>query len=90
MGNNTEVLFGDDDQAIDIMDQQLIAKVLDLRTSHMAHLKIEQSKWALEVLKAEYCMDEKSDHIFSIYPSPPPLVYKFSRISCFYSLVIGL
>ena len=40
MGNNTEVLFGDDDQAIDIMDQQLIAKVLDLRTSHMAHLKI--------------------------------------------------
>ena len=49
-----EVLFGDDEPAIEIMDQHLMATVLDLCTSRMDHLTIEQSKWDLEVIKSEY------------------------------------
>ena len=54
MGNKMEVLFGDDEPEIEIMDRKLTATVLDLRTSGMAHLKIEHSKRKLEVLKLEY------------------------------------
>ena len=54
MGNKMEVLFGGEEPAIDIMDQQLMATVLDLRTARMVHLTINQSKQALEVLNAEY------------------------------------
>ena len=42
MGKKMEVLFGDDEPAIEIMDRTLMATVLDLRTSRMYHLKIEQ------------------------------------------------
>ena len=49
-----EVLFGDDEPAIEIMDQKLMAIALDLLKYHMDHLTIEQSKRSLEVLKSEY------------------------------------
>ena len=42
MGNNMEVLFGDDEPYIDIMELYLMATVLDLRTARMDRLKIEQ------------------------------------------------
>ena len=51
MGNNMEVLFGEDDLAIEIMDRQLMDTVMDLRTAHLDHMTIEQSKQALEVLE---------------------------------------
>ena len=54
VGNNIEVLFGDDDHTIDIMDQQLMAIVLDLCIARMNRLTIEHPKRSLEVLKAEY------------------------------------
>ena len=40
MGNKTEVLFGDNDLAIEIMDRKLMASVLDLHTAHTDYLKI--------------------------------------------------
>ena len=52
MGNKMEVLFGGDEPAIDIMDLQLMAAVMDPHIVCMNHLTIEQSKRALEVLKA--------------------------------------
>ena len=55
MGNKTEVLFdADDEPAIEIMDRQLMATVLDLRTARMSHLTFDQCRQALDVLKAEY------------------------------------
>ena len=48
------MLFGNNEPAIDIMYRQIMDTVLDLCTSHMVQLKTEQSKWELEVLKAEY------------------------------------
>ena len=51
MGNKMEVLFGDDEQVIEIMDWHLMATVMDLRTAHLDHMTIEQSKQALEVLE---------------------------------------
>ena len=40
MVNNMELLFVNDGLAIDILDLQLIDKVMDLHTSHMLHLTI--------------------------------------------------
>ena len=40
MGNKMEVLFGNDETSIEIMVQQFMATVMDLRTARMAHLKI--------------------------------------------------
>ena len=40
MEGNVEVLFGDDDPAIDIMERQSMDTVLDLCTARMAHLTI--------------------------------------------------
>ena len=54
MGNYMELLFGDDEPVIEIMDQHFMATVLDLCTARMAHLTIEQSKRDLEVIKSEY------------------------------------
>ena len=41
MGNNMEVLFGDDETSIEIMDRQFMATVIDLRIARMARLTIE-------------------------------------------------
>ena len=54
MGNKMGVLFGDEEPDIDIMDQALMATVLDLHTTHMSHLPIEKLNRALEVIKVEY------------------------------------
>ena len=52
--NKTEMVFDNDDTDIEIMDQNVMATVMELRTARMDHLKIEQSKRVLEVIKAEY------------------------------------
>ena len=40
MGNRKEVLSGDDEPAIDIMERKFMATVLELWTSWMSHLTI--------------------------------------------------